>query len=239
MFFKILFTGIALLTSVHFLFRTPLPDSPKAAHIRDSIWPVLNKQLHLQKFPAPARIYMRIFKEESMMELWVQDQKQFRLFRQFPICAYTGGLGTKTRDRDGKSPEGFYTITPKQLNPVSHYQLAINIGYPNDLEKLRGYTGNSIMIHGSCRSIGCYAMTDLEINEIYTLVYKAFEGGQQKIELAIFPFRMDSLHMKAFKADPNMPFWKSLKPGYDLFQQAHLPPAIWVKKKNYAFAMAK
>jgi len=101
------------------------------------------------------------------------------------------GLGTKTQSGDGKSPEGFYTIEPSQLNPVSNYYLAINIGCPNKLEALKGYTGNAIMIHGHCVSIGCYAMTNPGIEEIYTVVYMAFKSGQKKINLDIFPFHMD------------------------------------------------
>jgi murein L,D-transpeptidase YafK len=91
------------------------------------------------------------------------------------------------------------------------------------------------MIHGSCASIGCYAMTNPSIEEIYTLTYMALSAGQKKIDLAIFPFRMDDEHLKKFSTSPYYAFWKTLKPGYELFEKKHTPPNVGINKMAYKF----
>jgi murein L,D-transpeptidase YafK len=230
---KILIT--VLLSFVMIAEPTDLPDSKRASDIRNVIWPGLQKDLHDKGFDRNYRIYIRIIKQIDLLEVWLKKGPRYELFKRYNICYFSGGLGTKTRSGDNKSPEGFYSITPKQLNPVSNYHLAINIGYPNKLESLRGYTGNSIMIHGSCASIGCYAMTNPVIEEIYTLIYKAFENGQQEISLAIFPFRVDKEHLKEYTTSPYYPFWKTMQPGYDLFEKTHIPPVVSLNNKQYTF----
>ncbi|MFD0764052.1 L,D-transpeptidase family protein [Mucilaginibacter lutimaris] len=230
---KLLFILLLLLLPV--LKPIDLPDSKRASDARLANWPSLQKELSTQKFDSRYRIYIRIIKQLNLMEVWAKKGKTYEIFKRYNICYYSGGLGTKISDGDGKSPEGFYTIGPKQLNPVSSYHLSINIGYPNKLERLKGYTGDAIMIHGSCASIGCYAMTNPTIEEIYTLVYKALEAGQNSINLDIFPFRMTDGHMKEFERSPNIAFWKTMKPGYDLFEKNHIPAVANVIDKQYAF----
>jgi murein L,D-transpeptidase YafK len=218
--------------------KTEIPDSKRASDVREKIWPKLQQQLKSKSFSTNgAPVYIRIIKDLSILELWVKQGNKYQLFKTYDVCTYSGGLGTKTRDGDGKSPEGFYTIEPKQLNPVSNYYLAINVGYPNKVEQLKGYTGSAIMVHGHCASIGCYAMTDPLIEEIYTLVYQAFAGGQQKIRVDIFPFRMEDARLKLYNAyyQAQVPFWRTLKPGYDRFEKTRLPAEYNVKGKDYAF----
>jgi murein L,D-transpeptidase YafK len=227
----ILLLGILMPTS-----KRELPDSKLATDVRENVWPKLEKELSDKGLKPDSPIYLRIFKDEHLMEIWVKARNQYRLFKTYEVCFFSGGLGTKTRRGDGKSPEGFYTIAPKQLNPVSNYYLAINVGYPNKLEMLKGYTGDAIMVHGHCASIGCYAMTNPQIEEIYTLAYKAFENGQQKIDLDIFPFRMDPGHFKKYAHLPYQSFWKTMKPGYDLFERNHLPPPAGIEGREYTFA---
>lgn len=212
-----------------------IPDSKLAADVRAVVWPRIEKELNAGGFKKGNPIYIRIFKEEHILEIWIKDNDKYRLFKTYPVCSFSGGPGTKTRMNDGKSPEGFYTIAPRQLNPVSHYHLAINIGYPNQLEKLKGYTGSDIMIHGQCVSIGCYAMTDPLIEDIYTLVYKTFEAGHTVIPLHIFPFKPDAGHMKRYARFNELSYWKNIKAGYDLFERKHIPPAVSVVNKQYAF----
>lgn len=218
-----------------FNISTELPDSKLAKNVREAVWPKLQKELKQKGFKSNSPIYIRIFKEADLFEVWVKSGSQYHLFKTYDICYFSGGLGTKTQSGDGKSPEGFYTIEPKQLNPASTYYLAINIGYPNKLEAMKGYTGDAIMIHGHCASIGCYAMTDPRIEEIYTLVYKAFQTGQQKINLDIYPFRLDNTHLSIYKNSPYMPFWKTMKPGYDLFEKNHIPAVAGIKAEEYSF----
>jgi murein L,D-transpeptidase YafK len=212
-----------------------LPDSKLATDVRNNVWPHLLDEMHGKDIADVKAIYIRIFKEEHVLEIWVKGNKRYQLFKTYPICFFSGGLGTKTRENDGKSPEGFYTITAGQLNPVSNYHLAMNIGYPNSLEKAKGYTGSAIMIHGHCASIGCYAMTDPYIEEIYTMAYKALKAGQQRIPLHIFPFRMNTKKLNSFSGSNVYPFWKNIKLGYNMFERSHVPPVVYVDKKKYAF----
>jgi murein L,D-transpeptidase YafK len=229
LFFILLLSLLATINTID------LPDSKRASDARMAIWPKLQKELTEQKFDSKYRIYIRIIKQLDLMEVWAKKGNTYKLFKRYSICYYSGGLGTKISRGDGKSPEGFYNVGAKQLNPVSNYHLAINIGYPNKLERLKSYTGDAIMIHGNCASIGCYAMTNPSIEEIYTLAYKALEAGQPNINVDIFPFRMTAEHMKEFEKSPYIAFWKTMKPGYDLFEKSHLPPVVSVVNKQYAF----
>jgi murein L,D-transpeptidase YafK len=106
-------------------------------------------------------ILVRIFKEEAELEVWKQDNSgRFALLRTYPICRWSGELGPKIKQGDRQAPEGFYTISPGQMNPNSSYYLAINTGFPNAYDRANGRTGAFLMIHGDCASAGCYAMTD-------------------------------------------------------------------------------
>jgi murein L,D-transpeptidase YafK len=216
-----------------------IPDSKRAAYVRNKIWPGLKKEIVTYGYNEEQPVFIRIIKDSSILQLWRFSGNQYKLFKTYPICFFSGGLGTKKKEWDGKAPEGFYTIKPDQLNPYSSYHLAMNIGYPNELERQLHYTGNAIMIHGDCLSAGCYAMTDDFIDEIYTMVYMAFMHGQKAIDVNIFPFKMDNAHMKAHANSRSYPFWQNLKIGYDMFERTHLPPAVTVVNKAYAFELVR
>jgi len=112
-------------------------------------------------------VLVRIFKEESELEVWKQDRTgRFALLKTYPICRWSGELGPKIKQGDRQAPEGFYTITPGQMNPNSAYYLSFNMGYPNAFDRAHGRTGAQVMVHGDCSSRGCYAMTDDQISEI-------------------------------------------------------------------------
>lgn len=220
------------------LFISPkhdLPDSDRAKTARSAAWPKLKKELISKGFKANTNIYLRIFKEHNVFEVWAKTGNQYKLFKTYKICYFSGTLGPKTESGDGQSPEGFYTIGAKQLNPVSTYHLAINVGYPNKRDALNGCTGDLIMVHGNCVSIGCFAMTDPQIDEIYTLVYQALAAGQSSINLDIFPFKLDAEHLKIYAHSPFMPFWRTMKPGYEWFERKHVPAMAGIKGKEYAF----
>ncbi len=109
-------------------------------------------------------ILIRLFKEESEIEVWKQDTSgHFALLKTYPICRWSGELGPKTREGDRQAPEGFYTVRPGQLNPNSHHYLSFDIGYPNAYDRAYGRTGGDIMMHGGRSSAGCYAITDEQI----------------------------------------------------------------------------
>lgn len=180
------------------------------------------------------KIYLRLFKQEGILELWYQHENhRYQLYKTWKICTFSGGLGPKKAEGDGKSPEGFYATQKNLLNPNSNYHLAFNIGYPNAYDRANGYTGSYIMIHGKCVSIGCYAMTDIGIEQIYTLVSQALNNGQKQIPIHIFPFIMDKTNMIKYQSSTHYAFWKELKPAYDIFQSQRRIPSISVQNKHY------
>src|SRR5215813_3732320 len=181
----------------------------------------------------------RIFKEESEMEIWKQNRDgQFELLKTYPICRWSGDLGPKKKEGDRQAPEGFYTITPGQMNPNSNYYLAFNTGFPNTYDRAMGYTGSQLMVHGDCSSRGCYAMTDEQIQEIYALARESFFGGQKAFQLQAYPFRMTALNMAKHRNNPNFAFWKMLKEGYDHFDATHQEPKVAVCDRHYVFDAA-
>ncbi len=184
-------------------------------------------------------ILARLFKEESELEVWKQNQNgEYALLKTYPICRWSGDLGPKIKEGDRQAPEGFYTITPGQMNPNSNYYLAFNTGYPNTFDRAWGRTGSELMVHGDCSSRGCYAMTDEQIQEIYALARESFYGGQKEFQFEAFPFRMTALNMARHRNNPNFAFWKELKEGYDAFEATHQEPKVAVCEKRYVFDAA-
>jgi murein L,D-transpeptidase YafK len=181
-----------------------------------------------------APIFVRIFKEESELEVWkARDDGRFYHYKTYPICNWSGGLGPKTQQGDKQAPEGFYTINKWQMNPNSQFHVAFNTGYPNAYDKANGHTGDFLMVHGKCKSAGCYAMTDALIEEIYGLAREAIKGGQSSFELNAFPFRMTAANMAAHRSEPWYPFWQTLKQGYDHFETYRVPPVVAVCERKY------
>ena len=191
-------------------------------------------ELKAKKMEQNSPILMRIFKEESELEVWKQDESgRFALLRTYPICRWSGELGPKIKSGDRQAPEGFYTITPGLMNPNSSRYLAINTGFPNAYDTANGRTGSFLMIHGDCSSAGCYAMTDEQIGEIYAFAREAFFGGQKSFQLQAYPFRMTPLNMARHRNSPHMAFWRMIKQGYDHFEVTHLEPRVDVCDKRY------
>jgi Uncharacterized protein conserved in bacteria len=178
-------------------------------------------------------VYIQIFKEERKLELYAKMGNEFRLVNTFPICNFSGGLGPKRREGDFKSPEGFYSVDARHLKPDSKYYRAINIGFPNDYDKSQGYSGAYLMIHGECKSIGCYAMTNTYMDEIYRYVEAAFAYGQSRVNISIYPFRMTEQNLKRHASSSYIAFWRQLKPGYDYFAKNHQPPMMTVDNGQY------
>jgi murein L,D-transpeptidase YafK len=183
-----------------------------------------------------APVLIRIYKEENALEVWKQDRTgKYVLLSSYPICKFSGSLGPKLMQGDHQAPEGFYDITPNQMNPNSSEYLAFNTGFPNAFDRSLGRTGSFLMVHGGCRSVGCYAMTDSAMEEIYGLVEEAFKGGQEKVQLQAFPFRMTAQNLARHPGDPNMPFWEMLKVGSDAFSTTERPPTVAVCDRRYVF----
>lgn len=183
-----------------------------------------------------APVLIRIYKQDSVLEVWKQDRSGgFGLLAAYPICNFSGTLGPKVSEGDRQAPEGFYDVTPAQMNPESHEYLAFNIGFPNAFDRSLGRTGSFLMVHGGCRSVGCYAMTDGAMGEIYALISEAFDGGQQKIQLQAFPFRMTARNLTEHAPSANIGFWTMLKQGSDMFEATRRPPGVSVCDRRYVF----
>jgi murein L,D-transpeptidase YafK len=184
------------------------------------------------QFGAP--VFIRIFKEENLLELWVEVDKTYELFKTYYICGSSKEEGPKESSGDNKSPEGFYRVTPDRMNPNSQFHLSFDIGYPNDYDLAYGRTGSLIMVHGSCFSKGCFAMTDSKMEEIYAILHGAFRWGQDQVDVHIFPFRMTEENMERHKHSRWYPFWINLKEGYDFFERERRPPRVFLERR-YAF----
>jgi murein L,D-transpeptidase YafK len=192
--------------------------------------------LDQKRMPKESPILVRIFKEESELEVWKQDTTgRFELLKVYPICRWSGDLGPKITEGDRQAPEGFYTITPGLMNPNSNYYLAINTGFPNAYDRANDRHGGFLMIHGDCSSRGCYAMTDEQIGEIYSLARESFLGGQPSFQIQAYPFRMTPTNLARHRTSPHLAFWKMLKIGNDHFEATHLEPKVDVCDKHYVF----
>lgn len=217
--------------------QSAIPSSKRARLAMERVTPRLKQALAAQNLDFGAPVYIRIFKEEKRLEVWLKKDTRYHQFKDYEICTYGWkGLGPKLRQGDGKAPEGFYFVKPRQLNPISNYHLAFNLGYPNRYDRIHGRTGSALMVHGDCVSIGCYAMTDKNIEEIYTLVHAAFENGQPFFRVHIFPFRMTPEKMQKHRNSAWIRFWNNLRQGYVYFrQEGFVPPDVQVMNRRYVF----
>jgi murein L,D-transpeptidase YafK len=187
-----------------------------------------------------APVLIRTYKKEAELEVWklARDGRYVHI-KTFPICRWSGQLGPKQTQGDRQAPEGFYPIARGQMNPNSHYYLSFDTGFPNAYDKAHGASGAYLMVHGTCSSAGCYAMTDKQIGEIYAIAREAFAGGQQAFQFQAFPFRMTPQNMAKYRADKNIDFWRQLKEGSDRFEATGEEPVVNVVAGRYAFAPSR
>src|SRR5829696_8963925 len=191
--------------------------------------------LEQKKMPKYSPIVVRLFKEEAELEVWKQDTSgRFQILKTYPICRWSGDLGPKLYEGDRQAPEGFYTITPELMNPNSNFYLSINFGFPNSFDKANKRNGSFLMIHGDCLSAGCYAMTDEQISEIYSLARDAL-SGRPSLQIQAYPFRLTPANLARHRNSPNLPFWKMLKVGNDHFETTQREPKVDVCNRRYVF----
>jgi|GEM_PF-848272 len=179
------------------------------------------------------RVFIRIFKKDALLEVWIRTGTVYEHLKDYAICTYSGYLGPKLKEGDKQAPEGFYKVKKHQLNPNSKFHLSFNLGYPNKYDREHNRTGSFLMVHGSCVSDGCYAMTDEKITEIYSLVEGALQKGQKYVQVHAYPFYMTEENMGLSENSEWYDFWVDLKEGYDYFEAEKLPPQIKVKNKQY------
>lgn len=219
--------------------RQEVPSSTRSRNAIARVAPRLIRDLESGGFAYGSPIFIRIFKKEKDLELWVKKEETFSLFCTYRIAALSGLLGPKLSEGDRQAPEGFYFVTPSQMNPNSRFHLSFNLGYPNQYDKARKRTGSALMVHGNRVSIGCFAMTDPKMEEIYALADAALRNGQAYFRVHCFPFRMTADNMKRHGTSKWIAFWRNLKTGHDFFEKMKQPPSVGVKDKMYVFEKAR
>jgi murein L,D-transpeptidase YafK len=213
-----------------------LPESERSKVVLKRQSPVLQKQFKNKKLLLGSKIFIRIFKEEKKLEIWVEKNRKYVLFKSYPVLKFSGKLGAKLKEGDYQAPEGFYYVTAKRMNPNSRFHLSFNIGYPNVYDKSLNRTGSAIMVHGNKLSIGCFAMGDEGIEEIYSIAHHALNNGQKFFRVHIFPFHLTDSKLKRHKKSKWYSFWENLKEGYQWFEKYKKPPNVEVNNKRYVFS---
>ncbi len=214
-----------------------LSGRARVAAVAERVRPALERDLSAVSLHFGDPVFIRAFKEENQLELHIRNRAtgKFDLFRAYPVAGASGIIGPKLAEGDLQVPEGFYFVPPSAMKPDSQYHLAFNIGFPNEYDRIHNRSGSFIMVHGNSISIGCLAMTDEKIEEIYTLCDAAHRSGQPFFRVHIFPFRMTEERMLKTTADPNNEFWANLKQGYDHFEKTRVPPDVSVVDGRYSF----
>jgi hypothetical protein len=155
----------------------------------------------------PESIVLVGLKQEKRLELYAGEVREdVRFIRSYPVIAASGRLGPKLRQGDLQVPEGLYEI--ELLNPNSSYHLSLRVSYPNEFDRNMGERdgrsdlGGDIYIHGRAVSVGCLAMGDPAIEELFVL---AAEAGHQNIDVILSPvdFRSSDLPPNL----PDLPAW--------------------------------
>ena len=213
-----------------------VPSSRRSVNAVTAVAPGLIRDLERKGLAYGAPVFIRVFKEERELEVWLKREGGFRLFRTYRVAAVSGWLGPKRREGDLQAPEGFYTVGPSQMNPNSLFHLSFDIGYPNDYDRALNRTGKALMIHGNTTSRGCFAMTDEAMEEIYALADAALRGGQSFFHVHSFPFRMTDQNMERDRDSKWYYFWTNLRIGHDLFEATKRPPQVSVRDGEYVFS---
>lgn len=212
-------------------------DVPSSARSRKAILqtrPAVETALTDKGLRLGSPVFLRILKEEASLEAWVlAPSGRYELFRAYPICTFSGTLGPKRQEGDLQAPEGFYFVPPGRMNPHSSFHLSFDLGYPNRFDRAHGRTGGYLMVHGACASIGCYAMTDPVIEELWVLMEAAFAAGQRFVRAHAFPFAMTAENRAAHEGSSHAAFWDELAPGWDAFERTRVPPSIEVEDGRY------
>lgn len=230
---RALLAGLALLLPAPTMHAADPPSSSRSRAAAARVLPTLERDLGTLGLRPGAPLALRIFKQSSRLELWAGSGPRQFLFRSYPICAWSGGLGPKLRQGDLQAPEGFYEVGPAQLNPASRFHLSFNLGYPNAYDRHHGRTGDFLMVHGNCVSIGCYAMGDAAIEEIYTLLSAALAQGQRRVPVLILPFAFEPGWRARVAESPWLDFWEQLGAIDRRFVETGQMPAVRVRNGRY------
>lgn len=210
-----------------------VPISARLSEVKTRNLAPLTAKLESRGFALGAPVFIRIFKETSQLEVWIRSGEEFRLFETYAICKYSGHLGPKLREGDRQAPEGIYWVGKTQLNALSNSHLAFNLGFPNIYDVARGRTGSYLMVHGGCGSIGCYAMTNPSIEDIYLIVEAALVHGQNIVQVHAMPFRFDEAKLTSNQNSEWISFWRELSAIDASFERTKQVPRIEVIDGHY------
>ncbi len=198
----------------------------------------LEARLAAAGFKWGAPIFVRVFKQSFELEVWLKRGERFERFATYPICYFSGNLGPKLRTGDWQSPEGIYQVEARQLNPSSRWHRAFNLGFPNAFDRAHGRTGSFLMVHGGCSSVGCYAITNPAIDDVFRLASAAFAAGQLRFQVQALPFRLTAEALAARASNRNAAFWAELKPIAEAFDATGIPPDVGVCAGHYVLTGA-
>lgn len=175
-------------------------------------------------------VFIRIIKEPKILELWMRpaSRDDYVLIKNYPILSMSGQLGPKVKEGDFQAPEGFYKTHARVLNPNSKYHLSFNVCYPNPYDLGQNRTGSFIMVHGGDRSIGCFAMGDPAIEEIYGLVEASVKSspGNKEIPIHIYPFIPSQERLAQEINNPHYDFWAYMAKAWNWTEQHRKPAPI-------------
>lgn len=206
------------------------PNEDRAIAAKEETWPTLMSELLSQQIrPESSQIYLRCFKYEEILEVWTKDSahKAFKLFRTYQFCTNSGILGPKLNEGDKQIPEGVYYIN--RFNPKSKFHLSLGLDYPNKSDLLfadKTSPGSDIFIHGKCSSIGCVAIGDEAIKELYTLASNSIQN-QASIRVDIFPYRFSTnVKIDEQLKSTNQPLWDNLRTVFSDFENTKMMTPI-------------
>ncbi len=183
----------------------------------------------------PKSVFLRAFKQQGNLEVWVEvGPGPMQRIRNYTIAKMSGQLGPKRKRGDLQVPEGVYYVD--RLNPQSRFHLSLGLNYPNASDRLRGAAdpGGDIFIHGSNVSIGCLAMGDPTIEELYRLVHDVKAKHRTRVQVHIFPSLLGGEHAKTLMHfhPEHKPLWMELQAIYNAFQRTKTVPKVWVDAKG-------
>lgn len=176
----------------------------------------------------PKEIALLVFKKEGRVALWARSSARWRFVRNYPILAASGHAGPKLREGDYQVPEGVYRIA--HMNPNSSYHLSMKVSYPNEFDRRmaardgRTRLGGDIFIHGKDVSIGCVALGDLAIEELFTLVAQT---GHSRVQVIIAP---NDIRVAGAVLDAESPQWVGQL--YRTVAAALVPFPVWMESSS-------
>ncbi|GAA6210394.1 hypothetical protein NBRC116602_01340 [Hyphomicrobiales bacterium 4NK60-0047b] len=203
-------------------------ELPRASEMREQ------ERLEAVGFEGATRLYLRLFKQEKILEVWLKSGPTYKLYKSFDICKFSGKLGPKIAEGDKQAPEGFYHVPAEDVLWNSRkWPRALNLAFPNIFDGVAKRTGSFLLIHGGCSSVGCYALKNGPMSVLYDLVSIALRKGQKLIPIHIFPFRFTKQNWQRHKDHKFKRFWQVMQPVYNGFNENRTLPSIMVCQSGY------